>query len=125
MLERKVLAQVLPQFERLVLDTEIEEVKKKPRINKTAAKDEMDRLNKMYQKGRIQEEDYDRQYEILEKKLIEREEPRKDYSEIQKILDGNFKKLYETFDNEEKQVFWRSIVDTIEFDDDDVIIHFL
>lgn len=124
-LERKVLAQVLPQFERLVLDTEIEEVKKKPRINKTAAKDEMDRLNKMYQKGRIQEEDYDRQYEILEKKLIEREEPRKDYSEIQKILDGNFKKLYETFDNEEKQVFWRSIVDTIEFDDDDVIIHFL
>lgn len=124
-LERKLLDQVLPQFEQLIIDIEVEEKKGAPRINKTAIREEMDRLNKMFQKNRISEDEYDQQYESLEKKLYTPQKPKKDYSAVKELLHGDFKDLYKTFSNEEKQIFWRSIVDYIEIVGDDLKIHFL
>lgn len=127
LLERQLLAEVMPQLDRLIVDAQIQEANTKtPKINKTAIRDEMDRLNKMYQKGRIKEEDYDRQYDELEKKLYQKEEPKKDYAKIKEVLNTSLGSLYETFSDKEKQIFWRSIIDYIEFDGrKKTIIHFL
>ena len=126
-IERKVLAQVMPQLEKLELEANIQEKQiKAPRVNKTAIKDEMDRLNKMFQKGRIKEDEYDRQYEELEKKLqVKKAVPKKDYTELKKLLSGTLGDLYKTFTDKEKQMFWRSIIESIELDGDDVVINFL
>ena len=125
-LERKVLAQVLPQLQELTLETQIEETGTKiPKVNKTAIKENMRRLNVMYEKGRIDEDEYDRKYEELQKKLLVEEEPKKDYTELKKILSSDFESLYKTFTATEKQMFWRSVIDTIELHDDNIVINFL
>lgn len=125
-LERKILAQVLPQFEKLMIESEIINTNKKsPRINKTAIQDEMDRLNKMYLKGRIKEDEYDIRYEELEEKLKVKEEPQKDYTQLKEILNSDFKTLYSTFNRTEKQILWRSIIDSVKLHGDDITINFL
>ncbi len=124
-IERKLLAQLKPQFEMLKLEVDMEEKKGAPRVNKTAIKDEMDRLNKLFLKGRIPEEEYDRQYEVLEKKLYQKQDKKRDLTHIKEIIEGEVLDLYKTFNEQEKQIFWRSIIDYIELDGDDIIIHFL
>lgn len=118
-MERKILKNVLPQFEQLKIELEKAETGESvSRVNKTAITDEMDRLNRMYQKGRISETDYDRQYEELERKLTATiGQPRKkDITSLQDALTDDFKTLYKTFDAEEKQIFWRAIIDRIDID---------
>ena len=124
-IERKVLDQVLPQLESLMIEADIQSDHHPPRVNKKAIKAEISRLNKMYEKGRIDEDEYDRKYEALEKKLAIQEEPQKDYTELKELLNADFKTLYKTFDNREKQMFWRSIIDTIELKGDQIVINFL
>lgn len=124
-LEKKLLQQVLPQFDDLLLSAIVNEKKAAPVVNKKAIQAEISRLNTMFQKGRIDEAEYDLQYEALEQKLYAPEPPKKDYSKIKKLLSGDFVSLYETFSDHEKQIFWRSIVDTIEIDGSDLVINFL
>lgn len=130
-IERDMLKQLRPQFEALVLSVDAAGNKtRKPRINKTAIKDEMDRLNKMYQKGRISESDYDQQYEALEAKLKPNAEAvhKKDLSALKELINGGLMDLYKTFTAQEKQMFWRSIVDYVDLDPDTSsvkTIHFL
>ena len=119
-IERDMLKELRPQFEKLVLSVDADGNKtRKPRINKTAIKEELDRLNKMYQKGRISEADYDQQYEALESKLKPNAEAvhKKDLSSLKALIDGGLIETYKTFTNKEKQMFWRSIIDFIEFGD--------
>lgn len=124
--ERKLLKQVIPQLENLIVEAQIEEKDSKvPKVNKASIKDQMSRLNDMYEKGRIDEDEYDRKYEALEKKLKVKNEPKKDYSHLKEILNTDFKSLYATFTELEKQMFWRSIIDSIELHDDDIVINFL
>ena len=109
-----------------MIESEIRNTNKKsPRINKTAIQDEMDRLNKMYLKGRIKEDEYDIRYEELEEKLKFKEEPQKDYTQLKEILNSDFKTLYSTFSRTEKQILWRSIIDSVKLHGDDITINFL
>lgn len=123
--ERKVYEDVYSQFEELVMETNVHAPTDKPKINKTAIRKEIDRLNNMYRKGRIDEDEYDREYDKLEQKLHQDDAPRRDLSSIKEILDSDFIKLYKTFDEKEKQIFWRSIIDTLDLVGDKVKIKFL
>lgn len=75
---------------------------------------EMDRLNKIFMKGRIPEEEYDRQYEVLEKRLKEeqqkQEETMDDYSHVLKIFSGNWLDIYNALDPEHKNIFWKKVL---------------
>lgn len=129
-LERLVLSKMLPELEKTVLRADIEEKRVTiPKIDKRAVRDEIERLNRMYQKGRISEEDYDAQYEKLEAKLKDapKKQPQKDYTALRQLLETDFKTLYDTFTAEERQQFWRGIVEKIELVDDgkDIAITFL
>jgi DNA invertase Pin-like site-specific DNA recombinase len=101
---------------------------------KSAVQDEIDRLNYAWQKGRIDVDDYDRQYDVLIEKLNALShsvnKPVRDLSKAVSVLSGNWKEVYSNLDAEHKQVFWRSFVDEIELvswdvDDRRIRIHFL
>lgn len=84
---------------------------------------EIDRLNIMFQKGRISEEFYDQEYTRLESELKEQDSAQIDanirrYSELIGTFSGNWLELYYKLDNEHKNVFWKSVIKEIRFDKD-------
>lgn len=88
--------------------------KKKPQKEKLQA--ELERLNTMYQKGRITDEYYDSEYmrinTLIEKESIE-QAPALDYEKIGDMFSGNWKETYSSLDKLHKKLFWKSVVDEI------------
>lgn len=129
-LERLIWKELRDQFSQLEMEirAEQETAPKPKKINKKAIEEEMGRLNTMYKKGRINEDEYDREYEALENKLKQndRPAPAHDLSKTKELLSTDIESLYKTFTAEEKRLFWRSIIDWIDITDrDKPIIHFL
>lgn len=87
-----------------------------------AIRAEMDRLNLMFRKGRISEDTYDTEYDVLEKKLKTEQEKNKivsvdDYARIREEFSGNWKDLYQKLDDTHKRAFWRRTIKEIHFDE--------
>ena len=94
---------------------------------------EMHRLNTMYRKGRVKEDEYDREYEELERQLAELQESltpveERDVTVYEELLaKDNWKELYNALNRENKRAFWRKYVKAIKLDTDgklDEIIFF-
>lgn len=89
-----------------------------------ALRAEMNRLNTLYQKGRITDEYYDSQYELLETALKSEQdtEPEENkiekFQNLQKNFSGNWAELYQMLDAPHKNAFWKGIVKEINFDKD-------
>lgn len=95
--------------------------KKKSRV--PAIRAEMERLNLLFQKGRITDEYYDSQYEALEAALIQeqtddQENQLEKYQRLQKEFSGNWIELYQKLDTKHKNAFWKRIIKEIEIDKD-------
>lgn len=89
-------------------------------INKI--KKEMERLNKMFQKNRIDEATYDCEYELLENKLKSINVTplkKRNLKPLQNLLHSNFTETYLKLDRERKRAFWRSIIKEIHPENDD------
>lgn len=90
-------------------------------------KDEMDRLNIMFRKNRITEEEYDTDYFKLEKKLEEltagHKEPRQiDTEHLKELLESNWREIYSNLDQEHKRSFWHGIIKEFKVGEDRKII---
>lgn len=89
-------------------------------------KTEMDRLNMMFRKGRIEEEEYDTEYFKLEKKLKSLDTveapPKKDLDAIRGILQTDYRGIYESLTKENKKAFWRSFIKEFTIDEDKKIV---
>ena len=114
--------------EYIAFDVKHKAAKKKKENSKRIA-EELDRLNSMYQKGRITETFYDNEYERLQAELnktndtatiavIER------YSELLGTFSGNWLSLYNKLDNQHKNTFWKSIIQEIYFDENNKLSGF-
>ena len=86
---------------------------------------ELERLNNMYQKGRITEEKYDFEYDrisalIASCKIVPIEEARvaKTYNSIDEILFDGWQEQYLKLDEEHRRAFWRRLIDHIELKED-------
>lgn len=81
-------------------------------------KEEMKRTTISYNKGRIEEDEYDKMYEELEKKLakLQSKPIKKDITKLKDLTKIDWKTMYNELTRENKQVFWRSIIDKIEID---------
>lgn len=87
--------------------------------------DEIERLNKMYQKGRIEEEDYDKEYDILDKqlkKLDEEKEEKVDLTKFKKMLNQNIIEQYYKMDRLQRQGFWNLLIKEIHINTDKDIV---
>ena len=109
-----------------IRSNKINEEKKKVRKAKNPAQlsKEMERLNLLFQKGRISFDYYDEEYQRLEEELAfaasdpSLEEPKRNYSELEKLLRTDFKEMYDSLSLENRRAFWRSIIKQIHLNDD-------
>lgn len=94
---------------------------------------EMSRLNTMYRKGRVKEEEYDRDYEELERQLGELQDSltpveERDLTIYEELLaKDDWKELYNALNRENKRAFWRKYIKAIKLGTDgklDEIIFF-
>ena len=124
-LEEYLLSRLKPEIERYIEEHEMQAaqpVAKRPKVDVVKKLEkELERLNYQFRKERISTEEYDAEYEDLVKKITEarlREEKEKapvvkDLEPLRKILDMDLDSLYKTFDQDEKRIFWRGIIENI------------
>lgn len=81
-------------------------------------KAEMKRTTISFNKGRMEEEEYDKVYEKLEKKLIKLQEvpTKKDTTVLKDLTKMDWQTMYRELTRENKQAFWRGFIDRIEID---------
>ena len=75
---------------------------------------EMDRLNMMFRKGRIEEEEYDEEYFKLEKQLagldLTEELPERNLEVLKGIMETPYKEMYADMSKETRKSFWRGFI---------------
>ncbi|MBR5874494.1 MAG: recombinase family protein [Oscillospiraceae bacterium] len=82
--------------------------------------EQIERLNYSWRTGKIKKvEQYEKDFAELTEKLeaAEREHNTvevKDFSKIEKILEGGWREVYNSLDDEHKRSFWRSVIQSIE-----------
>ena len=90
---------------------------------KAALSQELERLNTMFQKGRITEDFYDQEYERIQSEVALQDDLQLNatlarYSELIGAFSGDWMELYNKLDNAHKNVFWKSIIKEIKTDKD-------
>lgn len=89
-------------------------------------KKEMKRLTIAFRKGRIEEDEYDRDYAVLEdeiKKLDLADKPvERDLSALKKVIESDYKSIYEALDKPHKKAFWRKTIKEFSVGEDKKII---
>lgn len=125
--ENKMEKLMLERVEQIVQEHELKQIeitKKGNKVSKYNVKElreELDRLNYSWQKGRIKKvEEYDRKYDELVAKIEEaesdvKEEPL-DYTKIKTTLSGGWKTIYQALDNDHKRAFWRAFVNEVKIE---------
>ena len=86
-------------------------------MNKLTQQDidkEMERLNILFQKGRIDWDYYSDEYDALEKEKREIAvivpEPEQDYTFIEELLQKDFRSIYNSLSPENRRAFWRNTI---------------
>jgi DNA invertase Pin-like site-specific DNA recombinase len=131
--ERKIEAQWLDNLEQYITNevVRVETIEDAQPENKNAAKAEMlkaemERLNMMFRKGRIGEEEYDAEYFKLERKLksldVTEPPPKRDLDAIKGILETDYRGIYAKLTKENKKAFWRSFIREFSIDENKRLI---
>lgn len=130
------LDNILEEQRQFYIDTMAEQKKaEKKAPDAEKYQKELDRLNNMYQKGRISEEKYDSEYDRL-KSLIDACNVTKiaeirvarSFCHAEQQLSGNWQETYCCLNREGKQTFWRNLFESIDVREDCGMIkdvHFL
>ena len=87
---------------------------------------EMERLNQIFQLGRIEFDEYDQKYTNLEKELkeatkIEPVKVKKQYPNIEKVLSQDFRVIYDSLTLENRRAFWHSIIKEVCLDENNQV----
>jgi len=132
--ERKIEKQLLANLSQYMND----EILKVERIEEKAAiktdnsariekiKKEMDRLNTMFRKDRIDEAEYDKEYLSLQRELrsldVDEKPVKRNLDTIKGLLETDYKTIYNKLDKPHKKAFWRGIIKEFSIDEDKKII---
>lgn len=119
--EKKVEKQLLDNLEQYIQNAiSVDSISEKAMPKSDNAKrieqlkKEMDRLNMMFRKGRIEEAEYDTEYMKLDNELKEidvEEKPEvKDLDALKALLETDYKSMYAKLDREHKKAFWRNLI---------------
>ena len=113
-LEANLLARIKNDIQDIKLQAEIKrkEREESEAIDVDAIQEELKRLNVMFRKGRIDEEEYDAECEALEN-ILNDAEVKEPNSSMELVLLPEFDELYQSFSREERRNFWRDIIDHV------------
>ena len=121
-IEKQLLARLESDLRNEIARVELEQraPKKKPKNNVKALKEKLRRLTVAYMAGNVPDDEYlrdDAELKALIKKA-EAEAPAapKDVTPLKELLETDFRGLYETFDEAEKQRFWTGLLTEIVLD---------
>lgn len=131
LLEGYLLQNIKAEYQKYQQDYMISQKKKSQKGNNPQRiKEELERLNILFQKGRVSYDYYEKEYARLEKELsnasiIEFQPSRMNPETLRKILNGDFKQAYETLSPENRQAYWRGIIKEIVLTEDHQIDHII
>lgn len=125
--ERKIEKQLLLHLEEFLKDeiakVELEQTKPKPKPknNAKALKEKQRRLTVAYMAGNISDDEYLKEDAELKALIAKAEaeappEPR-DTTPLKELLETDFRAIYETLNDEEKQQFWQRLIKEIKLKD--------
>ena len=135
--EKKIEKQLITNLDKYIKNeiTRVETIKeleaptkRNQEVEIEKLKKEMDRLNMMFRKGRIEEEEYDKEYLSLEKALgkltiTENEQPEgKNLDALKGLLETDYKALYDALDKQHKRAFWRNLIKEFTVDENKKIV---
>ena len=106
---------------------QIHEKQKKEKKRKTPEKlrSELERLNLLFQKGRVEWEYYNKEYSRIEYELKEalaiQPEIERDVSYVNEIIQSDFRSMYAKLSLENRRAFWRSIISDIHVTKDSTV----
>lgn len=92
----------------------------KPKVNTKKLQSELERLNVMYQKGRITDEYYDSEYIRISNQLsvaVQPEQEKIDIAEIESRFPSDWKETYNALTKLNKKLFWRGVLQQIIVDE--------
>ena len=117
-LEKYLLDNIAEEVEKYRVEYELSIKKtKKPAVSKKAIEGKLARLRELYINELIEIDDYKKEYDSLhsELKKIESqlEEKEKDFSQLEALLQSDFRDMYSSLDNEGKRALWGTIVEKI------------
>ena len=118
--EDYLIAHIPSQLEQELLQVKAAARKRPvPVANPNSVQKERDRLNVMYQKGRISDTYYDEQYLILKEKLSQLQEaapkvtPLDSYRPLIQTFSGGWQEMYHKLDIVHKKAFWKGVIKEI------------
>ena len=122
-LEKQLLDRLRGDLEEMVISAEVEAAPKQKKVSQVGKLNEqLRRLNVAYFAGNMADDEYKKAADDLKKKIEkatledqEREKP-VDLTAIKELLETDFESIYTTLTATEKQLFWRSIIESITFD---------
>lgn len=131
--ESKIEKQLLDNLEEYITNEviRVESIEENQPINNNAVKaeklkSEIERLNMMFRKGRISEEEYDTEYFKLEKSLkridVTEEPSKRNLDAIKGVLETDYRGIYEKLTKENKKAFWRSFIKEFKIDENKKIV---
>lgn len=113
------------ELERCKLEWEVQAAEKKRSINakdKATLKRKLTKLKELYVNELIDIEEYKKDYEIYTAALNQipdtSQDPPPNFEAIEKLLQTDFKNIYDTLTREEKRTLWRSVIKEIRIDND-------
>lgn len=120
-IEEYMLTHVSSRLDLELADIEFKRQHAQKQDQSESIRKEMDRLNLLFQKGRITESYYDEQYETLDRKLAEYAQKDRcmsleSYKALITAFSGNWQELYLSLDKAHKQAFWKSTIKDIQID---------
>lgn len=126
--EKWLIKNVRERLEKFIVSAAVEDeqVKPKPKCDKTRINEKIRRLNVVYMSGGKSDDEYMSEMSDLKRLLAEAEREEKqtaprDLSGLRDFLASDFETIYTTLEQEEKRQLWRSIIDTIVVKGNDVI----
>ncbi len=116
------------ELNRVRLEWEVKAAEKKKavlRTDKATLKRKLTKLKELYVNELIDIEEYKKDYEIYTAALRQVPEPAAeappDFEAVEKLLQSDFKNIYDTLTREEKRTLWRSVISEIRIDSENNI----
>jgi len=116
------------EMNRVRLEWEVKAAEKKKsalRTDKATLKRKLTKLKELYVNELIDIEEYKKDYEIYTTALQQLSEPAAetppDFSGVEKLLQSDFKNIYDSLTREEKRTLWRSVISEIRIDSENNI----
>ena len=127
LVERYVLENIKTELENFILSHEVEQPKKQnKKSDAEKLKERLRRINVSYQAGNMEDDEYlaeTKEIKAMIEKAVKEEnaDTTVDTRALKEFLNSGFERIYVSLDKEEKQKLWRSVIDELIYDGQNIV----